>query len=156
MNYAKSGGYMAVLCFAMGLLASRALAFPPVPGPVEWGYSLPSGPMDPLQRSKACETSLPVFGHPDESYWAPQGRMETSDEGGWCWIQFGQVLNSLKFVPKTIVVAQPAHGSVQVEQMKDRVSVAYRPSPGFTGFDEFKVRTEGPFPHTIPVAVTVR
>jgi hypothetical protein len=124
--------------------------------PVEYGYSLPSVTVAGLQSSHDCQTSLPTFGHPDYQYWPPQGRIAMSNDGGWCWVQFGQVFRALQFVPETIVVDQPANGQVTLEKMKDRISVAYRPSPGFTGADQFAVRTEGPFPHTIPFAVIVR
>ena len=166
--------WRALLIGAVGTLASEAAVGGPAftspgsllaAGPlrlaqflpqVEYGYSLPSVAMDGHARSQSCQTNLPVFGHPDQQYWAPQGKIGMSNDGGWCWIQFGQVVHSLKFVPKTAVVTQPTNGQVQIEMMTDRVSVAYRPSPGFTGSDVFEVRTEGPFPHTVPIAVTVR
>jgi hypothetical protein len=123
--------------------------------PTEYGYSLPSVAMAGLRSSNECAVSLPVFGHPDQQYVAPHGTISMSNDGGWCWIQFSQVFRALPFVPSATVIDQPANGSVTVERMKDRVSVAYRPSPGFTGTDRFVLKTDGPLPHTIPFAVTV-
>jgi hypothetical protein len=127
--------------------------FSPIPSS---GFMLPAVPMDGLRQSGNCETSLPVFGYPDRQYWPPHGAITMSNDGGWCWIQFSQSYLAVLFTPDATVVEQPEHGRVTVEKMKDRVSVAYQPSPGFAGADRFELRTEGPLPQTIPFAVTVR
>jgi hypothetical protein len=124
--------------------------------PSSTGFILPAVPMDGLQQSGDCETSLPLFGYPAELYSPPHGAITMSNDGGWCWVQFGQTFLDVRFTPDTTVVVQPEHGRVTVEKMKDRVSVAYQPSPGFSGADRFALRTRGPLPLTIPFAVTVR
>jgi len=133
--------------------AVRPVQFIP---PNESGFMLPSVPVDTLQKSRDCETSLPTFGHPDAQYWPPHGAITMSNDGGWCWLQFGQSFRANVFVPNATIVERPAHGELDVEKMKDRVSLAYRPTPGFAGADRFVVQTDGPLPHTIPVAVEVR
>jgi hypothetical protein len=161
-----------VICMALGAGVARpgaaqtwTLTHPTGDGPLilaqflpppNWGYSLPNVAMADLRQSHDCAVKLPTFGYPDGQYWAPDGAMAMSNDGGWCWVQFGQVLRSFQFAPKTVVVDQPANGQVMVEQLPDRVSVAYRPSPGFAGADRFAVRTQGPMPYTIPFTVTVR
>jgi hypothetical protein len=120
------------------------------------GFVLPTVPVDGLRQSGDCETSLPIFGYPADLYSPPHGAITMSNDGGWCWIQFGQTYLDVRFTPDTTVVQQPEHGRVTVEKMKDRVSVAYQPSPGFSGADRFVLRTHGPLPSTIPFAVNVR
>ena len=124
--------------------------------PSSTGFMLPAVPVDGLRQSGDCETSLPIFGYPADLYSPPHGAITMSNDGGWCWIQFGQTYLDVRFTPDTTVVEQPEHGRVTVEKMKDRVSVAYQPSPGFFGADRFALRTHGPLPSTIPFAVTVR
>jgi hypothetical protein len=124
--------------------------------PPSSGFMLPAEPVDGLRQAGDCATSLPLFGYPDRQYSAPHGAITMSNDGGWCWIQFGQTYLDVRFTPDTTVVEQPEHGRVTVEKMKDRVSVAYQPSPGFFGADRFSLRTHGPLPLTIPFAVTVR
>lgn len=124
--------------------------------PVEYGYSLPSEPMGELPKARECQTSLPTFGHPDQQFWPPHATIAMSADGGWCWVQFASVIRTLKFTPEATLGALPAHGQAEVARMADRVSVAYRPAPGFTGSDAFEVQVAGPFPHTVPFSVTVR
>ncbi|MBS0561057.1 MAG: hypothetical protein JSR21_13485 [Proteobacteria bacterium] len=107
-------------------------------------------------RSRECTTDLPTFGHPDLQYWPPHGTMRMTNDGGWCWLQFGQSFRAALIHPNPTVAEPPAHGTLDLRKMPDRISMAYRPAPGFTGPDRFAVRTDGPLPHTIPVEVTVR
>ena len=125
--------------------------------PVEYSFILPTVPMGNLRPAQSCQADLPTFGHLFGGDWAaPHGSFSMSNDGGWCWVQFGQMFRSLKIVPDVRVVEPPAHGEVTALRMADRVSVAYRPVPGFVGMDHFEVRTNGPIPHTIPFDVAVR
>jgi hypothetical protein len=143
----------AALCLlALGGAPSRAQFIPPS----ESGFSLPSVPVGTLRRATQCETDLPTFGHPDLQYWPPHGTMTMSNDGGWCWLQFGQSFRAALIHPEASVAEPPRHGDLDLTRMSDRISMAYRPAPGFIGTDSFAVRTDGPLPHTIPVTVTVR
>jgi hypothetical protein len=125
--------------------------------PLDYGFTLPPLPMDHLQPAQSCQAALPTFGHLfGGDYAAPHGSITMSNDGGWCWVQFAQVFHRNAFVPNVDVVEPPAHGQVTAIRMADRVAVAYRPAPGFTGADHSDIRTNGPIPHTIPFEVTVR
>jgi hypothetical protein len=124
--------------------------------PEESGWKLPSVPMAGLPAAPSCQSSLPLFGHQKGEYMAPHGTMSMANDGGWCSLQFAQQFRYLPMVPSVSVSEPPAHGTVRAEDMKDRVAVAYQPAPGFVGTDHFEIRTDGPLPHHIPVAVTVR
>jgi len=139
-------------CAVLPSGASRAQFVPPS----ESGFPLPSVPVGDLRPSQECMTDLPTFGHPDLQYWPPHGTMTMSNDGGWCWLQFGQSFRAALIHPDATVVEPPAHGTLDLTKMSDRISMAYRPAPGFAGTDRFAVRTDGPLPHTIPVDVTVR
>jgi hypothetical protein len=154
MNVQKpraSSRYFFLCCGAVVVLAMRG----PQP-PDEYSYDLPLVPMDHLRPAQTCQTTLPMFGHLYGEYWAPHGAIELSNDGGWCWLQFGQMFRRNAIVPDVQVIQLPSHGEVVARRMPDRVSIAYRPAPGFAGTDQFKVRTKGPIPHTIPFDVTVR
>lgn len=140
--------------FLLAALVGAARAIPPPPQ--EGGKAVPSIPISGMTAAAGCSSSLPWFGHQDLNYIAPQGTMTMSDDGGWCALQFVQVFRSLMFVPRISVVLTPAHGEARVEQLPERLAIAYRPTPGFVGTDHFEVRTDGPIPHTIPIDVTVR
>ncbi len=148
---AVAAALLAVLAALSGG-AGRAQFVPPS----ESGFALPHIPVDDLRLSRECATDLPTFGHPDLQYWPPHGTMTMSNDGGWCWLQFGQSFRAALIHPEAAVAEPPAHGTLDVRKMPDRISMAYRPAPGFTGADRFAVRTDGPLPHTIPVEVTVR
>jgi hypothetical protein len=125
--------------------------------PVEYSFNLPTVPMGNLRPAQSCQVYLPTFGHLFGGDWAaPHGSFTMTNDGGWCWVQFGQTFRSLRIVPDVRVVELPAHGEVTALRMADRVSVAYRPVTGFAGTDHFEVRTDGPIPHNIPFDVVVR
>jgi hypothetical protein len=122
----------------------------------EGGHAIPSMPIDGLQPAAACTVSLPWFGHSDGMWIAPLGNIALNNDGGWCSLQFIQAFKQLEIAPAISVVAPAAHGEVRAQQLDGRLSVAYRPAPGFVGTDHFAVLTDGPYPHTIPIDVTVR
>jgi hypothetical protein len=82
--------------------------------------------------------------------------MTMDNDGGWCLLQFTQTFHTSYIVPSVRVVDPPFHGQVVAERLPGRISLAYRPAPGYTGIDRFSVHTDGPLPHTIPVDVMVR
>jgi hypothetical protein len=123
----------------------------------EYGFTLPTIPMDHLPPAQACQADLPTFGHLYGGDWAaPRGSFSMSNDGGWCWVQFRQTFLRDIIAPDVRVIRPPLHGEAEVLRMADRVSVAYRPTTGFIGTDHFEIRTNGPIPHTIPFEVTVR
>ncbi len=122
----------------------------------EGGRVVPATPMDGLQQAAGCTVDLPFFGHSDGFWLAPLGTIAMTNDGGWCWLQFVQAFKYLAIAPAISVVAPPAHGEVRAERLDGRLSVAYRPAPGFVGTDHFAVFTDGPYPHTIPFNVTVK
>jgi hypothetical protein len=122
----------------------------------EGGRAVPTMPIDGLHVAAGCTVSLPFFGHSDGWWVAPLGTIAMSNDGGWCSLQFVQAFKQLEFTPAISVVAPAAHGEVRAERLDGRLSVAYRPAPGFVGTDHFAVLTDGPYPHTIPIEVTVR
>jgi hypothetical protein len=122
----------------------------------EGGRSVPAIPISGLQFATGCTASLPWFGHADGLWTAPLGTIAMSNDGGWCSLQFEQAFKQLLIVPEISVATPPAHGEVQAERLPGRLAVAYRPAPGFVGTDHFSVLTDGPYPHTIPINVTVR
>lgn len=147
---AGSGGRRYRLPFC--LAAVLALLKPPD----EVGLQLSAVPLHGLRPAASCDVSLPEFGHNAGDYMPPHGAITMGNDGGWCSLQFVQTFHRIFIVPTARVVAPATHGQVQIERLTDRVAVAYLPAPGFVGTDHFAVRTEGPFPHTIPIEVTVR
>jgi len=135
-----------------GLAAVLAVGF----AANEGGRAVPAAPMDGLQQAAGCTATLPWFGHSDGFWLAPLGTIAMTNDGGWCSLQFVQAFKQLAIAPEISVVDPAAHGEVRAERMDGRLSVAYRPAPGFVGTDHFAVLTVGPYPHTIPFDVTVR
>jgi hypothetical protein len=124
--------------------------------PDEGGALVMTSPTAGQPQAASCVVSLPWFGHESGGYVAPRGTIATSNDGGWCDLQFIQIFRQLYFQPKISVVEPPSHGEATAERLADRLAVAYRPAPGFVGTDRFAVRTDGPIPHTIPIEVTVK
>jgi len=137
---------------SVGLAAALAFGIPAEEG----GRSVPATPMDGLQLAAGCTSNLPWFGHTDGLWTAPLGTIAMTNDGGWCWLQFVQAFKQLLIAPAISVVAPAGHGEVRAERLDGRLSVAYRPAPGFVGTDHFAVLTDGPYPHTIPIEVTVK
>jgi hypothetical protein len=121
----------------------------------ETGEQVPAPALATLQPSRACQASLPVFGHFEDSYVAPNATMAMSSGGGWCWFAFTLTFRDVPSDPTVSVAAPPSHGQATIQMADGRYVVAYQPAPGFVGSDSFSVRTDGPFPHTIPVQVMV-
>ena len=142
-----------------GFLPASLAAFVLVSlSPDEGGALVITAPVAGQPQAASCVASLPWFGHEQGWYTAPRGRINTSNDGGWCDLQFIQFFRQVysKDQPTISVVEPPSHGEVTAERLSDRLAVAYRPAPGFVGTDHFSVRTDGPIPHTIPIEVTVR
>ena len=126
--------------------------------PDEGGALVITSPIAGQPQAASCVASLPWFGHESGWYTAPRGAITTSNDGGWCDLQFIQFFRQLysKNQPTISVVEPPSHGDATAARLSDRLAVAYRPAPGFVGTDHFSVRTDGPVPHTIPIEVTVK
>jgi hypothetical protein len=124
--------------------------------PDEGGALVVTSPNAGQPQAANCVVSLPWFGHESGGYVAPRGTIVTSNDGGWCDLQFIQIFRQLPFQPTISVVEPPSHGEATAERLKDRLAVAYRPALGFVGTDRFAVHTDGPIPHTIPIEVTVK
>jgi hypothetical protein len=124
--------------------------------PDELGLLLPAEPVQGLRPAASCAVDLPEFGHLDAEYMAPHGAITMGNDGGWCSLQFIQTFHRIYITPAISVVAPASHGEVRVQQLPERLVVAYLPAPGFVGTDHFAVRTDGPIPHNIPIEVTVR
>jgi hypothetical protein len=68
---------------------------------------------------------------------------------------FTLIFEDVPSVPSVSVSVPPSHGHAEIKRTGRRFGVAYQPAPGFAGSDSFTVRTDGPFPHNIPVQVSV-
>jgi len=152
---------------AMMSWPARRRGFPPVwlaavvlvsLSPDEGGALVITAPIAGQPQAASCVASLPWFGHEQGWYTSPRGTITTSNDGGWCDLQFIQFFRRIytKDQPTISVVEPPSHGEATAERLSDRLALAYRPVPGFVGTDHFSVRTDGPVPHTIPIEVTVR
>ena len=142
-----------------GILPAWLAAFVLVSLPPDEGGALViTSPTAGQPQAASCVVSLPWFGHESGWYTAPRGSITTSNDGGWCDLQFIQFFRQVysKDQPTISVVEPPSHGEATVARLSDRLALAYRPAPGFVGTDHFSVRTDGPVPHTIPIEVTVR
>lgn len=126
--------------------------------PDEGGALVITSPTAGQPQAASCVVSLPWFGHESGGYVAPHGTITTSNDGGWCDLQFIQFFRQVytKNQPEISVIESPSHGEATAERLTDRLAVAYRPAPGFVGIDHFAVHTDGPLPHTIPIEVTVK
>jgi hypothetical protein len=126
--------------------------------PDEGGALVMTSPTAGQPQAASCVVSLPWFGHESGGYVAPRGTIATSNDGGWCDLQFVQFFRRLysKDQPTISLVEPPSHGEATAARLSDRLALAYRPAPGFVGTDHFTVRTDGPVPHTIPIEVTVK
>ena len=133
-----------------GLLSTVQL-FPPN----ETGEQVPAPTMGDLHPARACQARLPLFGHFAGGYVAPNASIAMSNDGGWCWFGFTQVFRQLVTLPPARITVPPSHGQAVLQTAEGRIGVAYQPAPGFVGGDTFTVRTDGPFPHDIPVTVAV-
>lgn len=140
----------------LGPTACLAVTLAFVKPPDELGLLLPPVPVQGLPTAAHCTVSLPQFGHLAGDYFPPGGTITMDNDGGWCGPQFFQTFHTLKFAPAASVRTPPSHGQVRLARLADRLVVAYRPTPGFTGTDQFVVHTNGPIPHDIPLSVTVR
>ena len=145
---------LALHTLAAGLL-SGLLSNVQLCPPDETGAQVPAPTMGNLQPSRACQATLPVFGHYACGYVAPDARLAMSNDGGWCWFAFTEMFRQAASVPAVSVTAPPSHGQAVIEISHGRIGVAYQPAPGFVGSDRFTVRTNGPIQHNIPVQVTV-
>jgi hypothetical protein len=108
-----------------------------------------------LAQSTKCAKTLPQFGGHGKSYTAAAGSIYMTNDG-WCWITIRFRANKEPYIPPVSVTSPPAHGTVQIDTVDQRVRIAYRPAAGFVGSDDFEVRATLPdntFP--IPIHTTV-
>lgn len=115
-----------------------------------------------LTPAAYCETQLPFFGYyrysRDEllQYQAPDGRITTGNDGGWCVITYQALMpNGGYTIASGDVLTPPAHGQAMLGSLGGLLRIAYRPAPGFAGGDHFVVRLRNPLPYDVPVTVTV-
>lgn len=114
-----------------------------------------------LKKSAQCESWLPFFGQyrfPGEimfTYAEPHGGIRMNNDGGWCWIVYELTFNFVRTWSNLSLHEPPQHGSVVLGTLNGNLRMAYRPNPGFTGSDDFKVEVERPVRYIVPVHVEV-
>src|SRR5580658_6367377 len=101
--------------------------------PDEGGALVITSPTADQPQAASCVVSLPWFGHESGGYVAPRGTITTSNDGGWCDLQFVQFFRRLysKDQPTISLVEPPSHGEATAARLSDRLALAYRPAPGF-------------------------
>jgi len=116
-----------------------------------------------LTPAMRCDASLPYFGvHRTSRDSRPEiipadGRIDMANDGGWCVIRYQTTMpnGGLARFPAE-VRTPPSNGDVVVGTLDGHLRIAYRPARGFTGEDQFLVRTTSPLIYDIPVKVRVR
>jgi serine/threonine protein kinase len=121
----------------------------------------PNGPAPPattdirfLQKARTCSGMVPEIDLRYARFATPQATIRMSNDGGWCWAEFSVSPSTgfgfsqassvgghtLRVAPDTDMIAPPAHGTVLMGAVNGQSRLAYRPSSGFTGADEFRVK----------------
>lgn len=107
-----------------------------------------------LQKARICSGTVPEIDLRYARFAPPQATIRMSNDGGWCWAEFsvspstGFIFSqapavggpTLPVAPDSDVTAPPAHGTVLIGAVNGQTRLAYRPSPGFAGTDEFRLK----------------
>lgn len=99
------------------------------------------------ERSKSC--SYPFFRFRSGGV----AEMHLQNDGNWCWIPLRSRTTGGAFSNVTIIDA-PNHGTFESAPVDSRSRLYYKPAPGFTGEDSFKIRLE-PGDNSLTINVTV-
>jgi hypothetical protein len=104
-----------------------------------------------LQEAQICSGVVPKLDLRFVRFAPPQATISMSNEGGWCWAEFSVNSSPVSFsgsltpttftiAPETNVIVPPTHGTILIGPVNGETRLAYRPSPGFTGADEFRIK----------------
>jgi len=89
-----------------------------------------------LPRSRICSVSK--IAHVAGGAQIP-ARVTLNNDGRWCWLMLTTTLGGGAFGGPAHVTKQPSHGEVKIDVFQKATRIAYKPQPGFTGADEFRV-----------------
>lgn len=102
------------------------------------GLTSQTDPVDKLTGARECVSSAYHVAPADNA------TITVKNDGGWCWADTDEKTYWHTFSAEYVAVLQPPeHGHVLVGDVANqKVRVAYRPNPGFSGRDSFIVHSQ--------------
>jgi len=105
------------------------------------------------RQSATCVTEFLLAGSAKMS----RLTMRMNNDGGWCAILLKFNFPTDQVTPEVQIAAPPAKGSATaaLADQNEGVRLAYLPSPGFTGTDEFRIAFQNVPTKIAPISVSV-